>query len=106
MTFTVSTETDVPWHHLAFAVYDFLVNQNLYKACVNWAVAGILATVFVRRPWNKHKQAQARANRLTHANQSTIIDQLDPTTPGGMEQVVSKLDKLSGEISALRKDEP
>lgn len=103
---SASTETNVPWHEIFFTAYWWLVDQNLWKACVNWTVAGILTIVFIRRPWKKHMKAQKAARVLTHTNQTKIMDQLDTDTPGGLSEVVSSIRKLSDEISALREDKP
>lgn len=81
--------------HVVMLSYDWLVNQNLWKAVVTWTVGIVLTATFVQRPWRKHKAAQAK-----------IIDQLDVSTPGGLQEVSSLLSKLSDDISAIRKDAP
>ena len=94
----------MPWHHLFLVVYEWLVNQNLWKAAVSWVVGITLGATFIQRPWRKHKLAQRQANKLTHDNQNAIIDQLDPTTPGGIEQVVLLQKKILDELASHRKD--
>lgn len=79
--------------HEILMSYDWVVNQNLWKAVVTWVVGIVLTAAFIQRPWRKHKQ-----------NQAKIADRLDVSTPGGLEEVVSLLRSLNDRVDGPRED--
>lgn len=80
------------------AVLEWLVQNNLFKATVAFGVTLTLGTLVTLccRPWKAWKHRRQLQER--------IADSLDTTTPGGLTDLVHRLDRLlSSEVG--REDE-
>lgn len=69
------------------AIYDWLVNQGLWKALVSWVVIAVMTALVGWRPWRKFRKTQRE-----------IADNLDTSTPGGLTDVMHAVDHLTQEI--------
>ena len=81
------------------AILDWLVANNLFKATVAFFVTltlGALLGVVLRpwKAWKAHKRTQER-----------IADSLDTTTPGGLTELVHRLDRLLQDEVQREEDE-
>lgn len=63
-----------------YHAWDWLVAQGLYHYVLAWTVATILTWLWARRKYKKHM-----------ANQASIADALNTTTPGGLADIVKIL---------------
>lgn len=70
------------------AILNWLVANNLFKASVAFCVTVILGALLTLgcRPWKAYKHRRQLQER--------IADSLDTATPGGLTELVHRLDKL------------
>jgi hypothetical protein len=70
------------------AIFEWLVANNLFKATIAFCVTVILGGLLTLccRPWKAYKHRKQLQER--------IADSLDTRTPGGLTELVHRLDKL------------
>jgi hypothetical protein len=66
------------------AIYLWLeVDGAVWKAVVGWCVLGLLGWIVGVLPWRRHRKTQTQ-----------IADRLDTSTPGGLTDLVTAVNKL------------
>src|ERR1700722_1469483 len=67
-------------------IYQWLVDNNLWKDVITFVVFGVLGWTVGALPWRRHRKTQV-----------AIADSLDTNTPGGLTALVNAIQNLAGE---------